>query len=110
MKTQLLKFSKNNVAVAAEVIKNGGVVAFPTETVYGLGANAFDARAVEKIFAAKGRPSDNPLIVHVCRKSQIEQIACDLSEDAERIIDGLMPDSLTPVSYTHLTLPTILRV
>ena len=106
MKTQLLKFSKNNVAVAAEVIKNGGVVAFPTETVYGLGANAFDARAVEKIFAAKGRPSDNPLIVHVCRKSQIDQIACDLSEDAERIIDRLMPDSLTLVLKKRSCIPS----
>lgn len=106
MKTQLLKFSKNNVAVAAEVIKNGGVVAFPTETVYGLGANAFDARAVEKIFAAKGRPSDNPLIVHVCRKSQIEQIACDLSEDAEKIIDRLMPDSLTLVLKKRSCIPS----
>ena len=54
MKTQLLPYNKKNVAVAAEVIKNGGIVAFPTETVYGLGANAFDARAVDKIFAAKG--------------------------------------------------------
>ena len=53
MKTQLLPYNKKNVAVAAEVIKNGGIVAFPTETVYGLGANAFDARAVDKIFAAK---------------------------------------------------------
>lgn len=56
MKTQLLPYNKKNVAVAAEVIKNGGIVAFPTETVYGLGANAFDARAVDKILRRRGVP------------------------------------------------------
>ena len=88
MKTHLLPYNKKNVAVAAEVIKNGGIVAFPTETVYGLGANAFDARAVDKIFAAKGRPGDNPLIVHVCKKSQIEEVACEISADARKIIEA----------------------
>ena len=68
MKTQLLPYNKKNVAVAAEVIKNGGIVAFPTETVYGLGANAFDARAVDKIFAAKGRPrSEERRVGKECR-------------------------------------------
>lgn len=105
MKTQLLPYNKKNVAVAAEVIKNGGIVAFPTETVYGLGANAFDARAVDKIFAAKGRPGDNPLIVHVCKKSQIEEVACEISADARKIIDKLWPDSLTIVLKKRDSLP-----
>ena len=55
----------NHISKAAEILKRGGLVAFPTETVYGLGANALDDRAVGKIFEAKGRPSDNPLILHV---------------------------------------------
>lgn len=105
MKTQLLPYNKKNVAVAAEVIKNGGIVAFPTETVYGLGANAFDARAVDKIFAAKGRPGDNPLIVHVCKKSQIEEVACEISADARKIIDKFWPDSLTLVLKKRDSLP-----
>ena len=100
MKTQLLPYNKKNVAVAAEVIKNGGIVA-----VYGLGANAFDARAVDKIFAAKGRPGDNPLIVHVCKKSQIEEVACEISADARKIIDKLWPDSLTLVLKKRDSLP-----
>lgn len=106
MKTKLLNFCKKNVATAAEVIKNGGVVAFPTETVYGLGANALDERAVEKIFLAKGRPNDNPLIVHVYSKSQIKQIACDLSKDAEKIIDKLLPGSLTLVLKKRSCIPS----
>jgi L-threonylcarbamoyladenylate synthase len=57
---------------AAQLLKSGEVVAFPTETVYGLGANAKDAKAVEKIFVAKGRPSDNPLIVHIAHPKQLE--------------------------------------
>ena len=59
--------------VAAEIIKRGGLVAIPTETVYGLGANGLDERAVAKIFEAKGRPQDNPLILHITGPEQIEQ-------------------------------------
>ena len=74
---------RDRLAAAAEVIRRGGLVAFPTETVYGLGASALDAAAAKKIYAAKGRPSDNPLIVHIA----------ELSE-AERCLEA--------VSYTHL--------
>ena len=56
---------------AAEILKNGGLVAFPTETVYGLGANALDEEAAKKIYAAKGRPSDNPLIAHISCKEEL---------------------------------------
>ena len=70
MKTKVVKMLENNlneeaIEEAAEVIKNGGLVAFPTETVYGLGANALNPQSVKKIFEAKGRPQDNPLIVHI---------------------------------------------
>lgn len=97
MKTKYLQFNDNDIALAGELIRQGELVAFPTETVYGLGANAYDVQAVKSTYVAKGRPSDNPLIVHVYDKSQIYQIARCVSPDAERIIDSLMPASLTIV-------------
>ena len=66
MDTKLFHTDDNEIAEAGEILRNGGLVAFPTETVYGLGASAFDSDAAKKIYAAKGRPSDNPLIVHIC--------------------------------------------
>ncbi len=71
MNTIILK--SNETAVAAQILKSGGLVAFPTETVYGLGGNALDAKAAQKIYAAKGRPSDNPLIIHLADAGQAEQ-------------------------------------
>src|SRR5687767_5307228 len=70
---------------AAEVLRGGGLVAFPTETVYGLGANALDEKAVERIFQAKGRPSGNPIIVHVSRLEQARLLAAAWPEKAERL-------------------------
>jgi len=93
VETRLIKPCE--VDVAGEIIRRGGIVAFPTETVYGLGANAFDEAAVKKIFQAKGRPSDNPLIVHICDKSQIGELAQDVSEAAQRLIDAFMPGPFT---------------
>ncbi len=76
MKTEILKDSVSaHLERAAEIIKNGGLVAFPTETVYGLGANALDAEAVKNIFKAKGRPQDNPLIIHISDESEAEKYA-----------------------------------
>lgn len=71
----IVKVNKKNIAKVAEIIKAGGVVAFPTETVYGLGANTFDAQAVKKIFALKGRPSDNPLIIHIGNLEDLGRVA-----------------------------------
>lgn len=88
-------FTENAFAEAGEIIRNGGLIAFPTETVYGLGASAFDARAVKKIFAAKGRPSDNPLIVHISDKSQIEELASEITPMAKKLIDKFMPGPFT---------------
>lgn len=85
------------INLGAEIIKSGGIVVFPTETVYGLGANAFDEQAVKKIFIAKGRPMDNPLIAHVCNKKQIEQLACDISPQAMAVIDNFMPGAITVI-------------
>ncbi len=86
---------KDNLKVAGEIIRDGGVVAFPTETVYGLGANALNADAVKKIFIAKGRPSDNPLIVHIGDISQIDELACDINDNAKKLIDAFMPGPFT---------------
>lgn len=88
----------DDVGTAAEVIRGGGVAAFPTETVYGLGANAFDGEAVAKIFAAKGRPADNPLIVHVSDAGQIEEIAAELNAHARAFIEKFFPGPLTIVA------------
>src|SRR5215210_5757315 len=84
-------------AEAAEFIKKGGVVAFPTETVYGLGANVFDEKAIEKIFIAKQRPNDNPLIAHVGSIKQIELLASEITEPARKFIEAFFPAPLTLV-------------
>ena len=80
---------------AAEILQQNEVVAFPTETVYGLGANATSDEAVEKIFKAKGRPSDNPLIVHISNKEQLEGLVAEIPTDAAKLIDAYWPGPLT---------------
>ncbi|MEK6406648.1 MAG: L-threonylcarbamoyladenylate synthase [Acidobacteriota bacterium] len=82
---------------AASIIRNGGLVAFPTETVYGLGADAMNQSAVEKIFEAKGRPADNPLIVHVSSRDMVDLAASGVSKNAERLMDKFWPGPLTLV-------------
>src|SRR5262245_3000630 len=76
---------------AAGVIRAGGLVAFPTETVYGLGANALDAKAVERIFEAKGRPAKNPIIVHACDVPSARRLTCDWPPAAERLTENFWP-------------------
>jgi L-threonylcarbamoyladenylate synthase len=80
---------------AAKILQQNEVVAFPTETVYGLGANATSDIAVEKIFKAKGRPSDNPLIVHISNKDQLEGLVAEIPMDASKLIDAYWPGPLT---------------
>ena len=92
---------------AADVIKNGGVVAFPTETVYGLGANVFDKAAIGKIFEAKQRPADNPLIAHIARVEQFLELATEITETAERFIDRFFPGALTLVLPKNDSVPLI---
>lgn len=79
----------------AKLLKEGKTVIFPTETVYGLGANALDENAVIKIYEAKGRPSDNPLIVHINEKNEIYDLASEISEKAEIIMDKFWPGPIT---------------
>src|SRR5438270_401332 len=85
------------VARAAAVLRAGGLVAFPTETVYGLGASAADADAVGRIFAAKGRPSNNPLIVHVAEAAAVPGVAASWPEPAARLAERFWPGPLTLV-------------
>jgi L-threonylcarbamoyladenylate synthase len=82
---------------AAKIIKRGGIVAFPTETVYGLGADVLDKKAIDKIFKAKGRPSDNPLIVHIANKEDAEQLVKDVPLNAKKLMDEFWPGPLTLV-------------
>ena len=82
---------------AAEIIKEGGLVAIPTETVYGLGANGLDPKAVAKIFIAKGRPNDNPLILHIADADQIDTLCHDVPESAYRLAERFWPGPLTMV-------------
>ena len=82
---------------AVNIIKQGGLVAFPTETVYGLGANAFDDKAVADIFIAKGRPQDNPLIVHISDMDMLFEIAYDIPEKALECAKRFWPGPLTMI-------------
>src|SRR5258708_9102335 len=90
-KTVLLS-AKSGIPQAAEILRAGGTVAFPTETVYGLGANALDAAAVAKIFAAKERPGWDPLIVHVCDGEMLRRGgAWAFPFSAEEVVEGFLP-------------------
>ena len=80
---------------AGQVIKDGGLVAFPTETVYGLGGDALNPKSSQKIYAAKGRPSDNPLIVHIAEKQDLYRIAKEVTEKAKKLMDAFWPGPLT---------------
>ena len=77
--------NKNEIEQAARIVREGGLVVFPTQTVYGLGANALDAGAVRKIYALKGRPATSPLIVHVASVEQAKELAAEWLPEAERL-------------------------
>jgi L-threonylcarbamoyladenylate synthase len=93
------------IAQAASIIRGGGLIAFPTETVYGLGANALDGQAVARIFRAKGRPGDNPLIVHIADLKQLPMAATDLPARAQSLIRLFWPGPLTLVLPKNPNLP-----
>lgn len=98
MQTILLKAdAPETVEQAAAILKQGGLVAIPTETVYGLGANGLDAQAVHKIFEAKGRPQDNPLILHIAEIGQLEDICHDIPKEAYTLAEQFWPGPLTLV-------------
>ncbi len=91
---------------AAQIIKKGGLVAFPTETVYGLGGDAFDADAARKIYAAKGRPSDNPLIVHIAHVEELKDLSDNIPKMAYRVADKFWPGPLTMIVQKNDRVPS----
>lgn len=95
MKTKI--FGKEGISEAAEILRGGGLVAFPTETVYGLGGNGLDKEAAKKIYAAKGRPSDNPLILHVSSIEEVYPLVKALPEKAKKLMEAFWPGPLTLV-------------
>src|SRR5690242_5910722 len=90
---------------AAEILRRGGLVAFPTETVYGLGANALNADAVQRIYSAKGRPSFNPLIVHVPDEESARELASEWPERADRVAKAFWPGPMTIVLPKRAIVP-----
>lgn len=112
IKTSVVYIDKENIDIerlekSARILKNGGTVTFPTETVYGLGANALDEDAVKKIFEAKGRPSDNPLIIHIARYEDIHKLIRELPEKAEKLINAFWPGPLTLIFKKASIVPKI---
>ena len=100
MDTLISKIDVDNIDMEeikkqAEILRAGETVIFPTETVYGLGANALDEEAVSKIYKAKGRPSDNPLIVHIGDKKQVYNLVQSVTKEAEIVMDKFWPGPIT---------------
>ena len=113
MKTQIIKIDTSTsnwdkqLDQAAEVLRSGGLVAFPTETVYGLGANALDEEAVKSIYRAKGRPSDNPLIVHIADTAAVKDLTDSIPGTAQALMDAFWPGPLTLVMPRSSLVPDI---
>src|SRR3989344_7791503 len=112
MKTILVKINAQKpqglkIRKAAAIIRHGGTVAFPTETVYGLGANALDAKAVRGIFRAKGRPFDDPLIVHISSEHQLYGIAQKVDLRAKLLMDEFWPGPITLVFKKSAIVPKV---
>lgn len=107
MKTQLFTNTPENIIKTAEILKKGGLAAIPTETVYGLAADALNGEAVAKIFAAKGRPMDNPLIVHVAEFEDIERFALvrEIPEAAKKLAKVFWPGPLTIIMKKGYVIP-----
>ncbi len=100
MQTKIISINPKNpeqekITICANAIKQGKLVAFPTETIYGLGADALNEQAIKSIFAAKGRPADNPLIIHIANKQDLDKLDIDVSSNAKKLIDKFWPGPLT---------------
>ena len=110
MQTKLITIDSDHIECekiqeAAELIRKGELVAFPTETVYGLGADALDPEASKKIYAAKGRPSDNPLIIHISKFEDLELIAKEMPSQAARLAEAFWPGPLTMIVWKNNNVP-----
>ncbi len=104
------KLEKKLIEKAGKIIRKGDLVAFPTETVYGLGANALDGKAIKKIFRAKGRPLDNPLIIHIADKRELYKLVKEVSKEAKRLIAKFWPGPLTLVFFKKKVIPSEVTV
>ena len=110
MNTKFYEIDENNIDIekmqeAGDLIAAGELVAFPTETVYGLGGDALHPEAAKKIYAAKGRPSDNPLIVHIAEVSDLERVAKVVPEQAKKLAEAFWPGPLTMVVWKNENVP-----
>lgn len=113
MDTKIIKIDKSNIdkklmIEAGDIVKGGGVVAFPTETVYGLGANGLDENAVKKIYEAKGRPSDNPLILHISSIEELDNLVEEVTDLAHMIMKRFWPGPLTIIFKKSRIIPNII--
>ncbi len=113
MKTKIIKINPKNpeilqIRIVVKILEKGGLVAFPTETVYGLGANALDVNAIKKIFEAKGRPADNPLIVHIADKKEIYRLAREVPKEVKKLINKFWPGPLTIILKKSKIVPDII--
>ncbi|WZL73595.1 L-threonylcarbamoyladenylate synthase [Clostridiaceae bacterium 35-E11] len=113
MDTKIIEINSKHIdreqlVQAAEVLRQGGTVAFPTETVYGLGANALDEEAVKKIFQAKGRPSDNPLIVHIANIEDLNDLVREIPPKAQILMEKVWPGPLTMVLKKSDKIPEVI--
>lgn len=106
LNTEIFKITEENrrtpeavqaILRAGQILREGGLVAFPTETVYGLGGDALNPESSRKIYAAKGRPSDNPLIVHICRWEELAEVTAEIPESAKKLGEAFWPGPLTMI-------------
>ena len=110
METKVITIDHKNIdetvlQEAGRIIKEGGLVAFPTETVYGLGGDALNKESSRKIYEAKGRPSDNPLIVHICNMDDLKPIVEEIPEDVYRLAEAFWPGPLTIIMKKSALVP-----
>ncbi|MBQ8603829.1 MAG: threonylcarbamoyl-AMP synthase [Oscillospiraceae bacterium] len=105
MDTQIFKPTQDSIRTACDIIRNGGVVAIPTETVYGLFADATQSGACAGIFAAKDRPQDNPLIVHISDYNMLKEVAAEIPEDAMKLAEAFWPGPLTIILKKTALIP-----
>lgn len=99
------QIEKESLVKAAEILKNGGLVAFPTETVYGLGGDGLNPEAAEKIYNAKGRPADNPLIIHIGDKKDLDKLTKEIPEMGRKLVEAFWPGPLTLIFYKSEIIP-----
>lgn len=107
MKTSLLNDTTEDIRLAADIIRGGGLVAFPTETVYGLGADALNESAVSKVYEAKGRPSDNPMIVHIAEFEDLYKLTESVTDDMKHLMDAFWPGPMTMILRRSSIVPDV---